>query len=129
MTQWYYEYLDQIANLEFKKKPTQQGGTRLRYQAARQAHGDAPLCGQIAQALEQAISRPDSTVVLVTGTGNPVWLPKGETDGPPGVALLCRVFGALGVRSCVLTEAPFEDGVRRSVEAAGSPVLEPGAWQ
>src|SRR5690606_9228067 len=73
---WYYEYLDQIVNLELKNKPAQQGGTQLRYRAARERQGDVPLCGQIAQALLPRLA--DSTVILVTGTGNPEWLPHGE---------------------------------------------------
>ena len=67
-------------------------------------------------------------MVLVTGTGNPIWLPHGETDGPSGVAVLARVLGALGQRSCIMTEEPFVSSVRQSVLAAGSPLLEQDAW-
>ncbi|MBN9430519.1 MAG: hypothetical protein J0H09_28840 [Burkholderiales bacterium] len=45
---WYYDYLDQIANLELKNNPAQQGGTALRYRVAREQQGTAPICGQIA---------------------------------------------------------------------------------
>ncbi len=123
---WYYDYLDQIANLELKNKAAQQGGTELRYRIARQKQNNAALCGQIAQALLPRL--PGSTVILVTGTGNPVWLPRGETDGPSGVAVLARIFSALGVRSCVLSEARFLPGVMASVQAAGTPLLERDAW-
>src|SRR5690606_18364129 len=64
----------------------------------------------------------------VTGTGNPEWLPHGETDGPSGVAVLARCLGALGVRTCILSEARFLPGVRASVQAAGVPLLQEAAW-
>lgn len=125
---WFFHYLDQIANLEFKSKPAQQGGTQLRYAAGLAAQGGEPLSGRIAQALAPIAASGSGTVVLVTGTGNPTWLPRGETDGPSGVAVLARVLGAMGLRSCILTEAPFVDAVRASVLAAGSPILDEAGW-
>ncbi|MEI6718490.1 MAG: glutamate cyclase domain-containing protein [Betaproteobacteria bacterium] len=125
---WFFNYLDQIANLEFKSKPVQQGGTQLRYEAGRAVQDNEPICGRIARAIERVVIESNGAVVLVTGTGNPVWLPKGETDGPSGVAILCRVFGSLGLRTCVMTEAPFVDAVKSSVLAAGNPLLEEDAW-
>ncbi|WP_233236912.1 glutamate cyclase domain-containing protein [Bordetella sp. LUAb4] len=124
---WYYEYLDQIANLELKNKPAQQGGTALRYRQARAAQGGDAICAGIAQALQSV--QAGGTVILVTGTGNPEWLPQGETDGPSGVAVLARVFGALGVRSCILSEARFLPGVAASVRAGGTPLLDEAAWR
>jgi len=124
---WYYEYLDRIANLELKNKPSQQGGTDLRYRVARQEQGGVSLCGQIAQMLYTI--PVDSTVVLVTGTGNPEWLPHGETDGPSGVAVLARTFAALGVRSCILSEARFLPGVAASVQGCGTPILQEESWR
>ncbi|ALM82916.1 glutamate cyclase domain-containing protein [Bordetella sp. N] len=123
---WYYEYLDQIANLELKNKPAQQGGTALRYRAARSSQGDEPICASIARTL--GALRPGGTVILVTGTGNPDWLPRGETDGPSGVAILARVFGALGLRSCILSEQRFLPGIVAAVRAGGTPFLEEPAW-
>jgi hypothetical protein len=123
---WYYDYLDQIANLEFKSKPTHQGGTALRYRIAREQQGGTPLCGQIAEALLPRLG--GSTVILVTGTGNPEWLPRGETDGPSGVAVLARIFAELGVRSCVLSEERFLPGIVASVQAAGTPILDEASW-
>jgi len=123
---WYYDYLDRIANLEFKNKPAQQGWTAARYDAARRRQGGGPVSGAIARALLPRL--PLGTAILTTGTGNPVWLPQGETDGPSGVAVLARALGALGVRSCVLSEARFLPGIRASVQAAGTPLLDWDAW-
>lgn len=124
---WYFESLDRIANLEFKSKPASLGGTDLRYRIARQVQGDAAISGRIAAALLPRL--PESTVVLVTGTGNPVWLPHGETDGPSGVAVLARVLALMGVRTCILSEGRFLPGVAASVQAAGVPFLEESAWR
>jgi len=123
---WYYDYLDHIANLELKNKPAQQGSTELRYRVAREQQGGSPISQQIAQALLPI--RRGGTVILVTGTGNPVWLPKGETDGPSGVAILARVFGALGVRSCVLSEERFLPAIAAAVQAGGTPLLPEESW-
>jgi hypothetical protein len=124
---WYFDYLDRITNLELKNKPSMQGGTELRYRIAREVQGDAPICGQIAEALLPRLAK--STVILVTGTGNPLWLPHGETDGPSGVAVLARVFAALGVRTCVLSEARFLPGIVAAMQAAGLPLLTEDAWR
>ncbi|WP_158219233.1 MULTISPECIES: glutamate cyclase domain-containing protein [unclassified Achromobacter] len=124
---WYFEYLDQIANLELKNKPAQQGGTAIRYREARAAQGGGPICTQVAHVLQSV--QAGATVILATGTGNPEWLPRGETDGPSGVAILARVFGALGVRSCILSEARFLPGIAASVRAGGTPLLDEAAWR
>lgn len=126
LSPWYYEYLDSIANLEFKNKVAQQGGTALRYRVARERQGSSALCGQIAEALLPRLK--GSTVLLVTGTGNPEWLPHGETDGPSGIAVLARVLAGLGVRSCVLSEERFLPGIAASVQAAGTPLLAEEFW-
>lgn len=124
---WYYEYLDRLANTEMKNKVAQQGGTERRYRAARRHHGDTAICRAIVDALLPRL--PRSTVALVTGTGNPVWLPHGETDGPSGVAVLARALAALGVRSVVLSELRFLPGVKAAVQGVGVPLLERDAWR
>jgi len=122
----YFDYLDQIANLELKNRPSQQGGTAIRYHIARQRQGNRPLSEKVAETLLPRLN--GGTVILTTGTGNPLWLPDGETDGPSGVAVLTRVFGSLGIRSCVLAEARFLPGVRAAVRAAGTPLLDEHSW-
>ncbi|MBO1114272.1 glutamate cyclase domain-containing protein [Bordetella petrii] len=124
---WFYDYLDHIANLELKNKPAQQGGTQLRYGVAREQQGGTPICGQISQALVPRLHL--GTVIVVTGTGNPVWLPHGETDGPSGAAVLARMFAALGVRTCVLSEAQFLPGIQASIQAGGTPLLAENSWR
>lgn len=122
----YFNYLDQIANLELKNRPTLQGGTEPRYRLARKKQGDLPITGLISAALAPRLSH--GAVLLSTGTGNPEWLPNGETDGPSGVAALAHFFGALGIRSCVLSEQRFLPAIEASVRAAGTPVLSLSSW-
>ena len=122
----YFEYLDQIISIELKNRPAQQGGTERRYRLARQQQGDRALTDIISEALhKRAIG---GTAILTTGTGNPVWLPEGETDGPSGVAILARAFSELGIRSCILSEERFLPGIRASVQSAGTPVLTEASW-
>jgi len=123
----FYEYLDYIANTELKSKSALQGATRLRYDAARSAQG-GPLTQAAAQRVLRAL-RPGTVVLLTTGTGNPVWLPHGETDGPSGVAVLARLFTNLGHRVCLLSEAHYLPGIRASVAAAGVPFLHEENWR
>jgi len=126
MLQPYFDYLDQIANLELKNRPTLQGGTEPRYRLARKKQGGQPITGLISAALAPRLNH--GAVLLTTGTGNPEWLPDGETDGPSGVAALARFFGSLGIRSCVLAENRFLPAIEASVRAAGTPLLNRTNW-
>jgi hypothetical protein len=127
VSSYYFEYLDRVANLEFKNRPAQQGGVEIRYQCARQIQGDVALTSRI---VERVLGQEGlGPVILVTGTGNPEWLPQGETDGPSGVAVLARAFAAIGIPSCVLCEERFLPGVRAAVSAAGMPLLAGAAWE
>src|SRR3546814_5425580 len=67
--------------------------------------------------------------MLVTGTGTPVWLPHVEPYGPSGAAVLARMFAALGVRTCVLSEQQFLPGVQAAVQAGGTPLLAEDSWR
>ena len=122
----YFNYLDQIANLELKNRPALQGGTEPRYALARKKQGNEPLTGQISAMIANRIG--PGAVLLTTGTGNPEWLPEGETDGPSGVAALARLFGSLGIRSCVVAEERFLPAIKAAVQAAGTPLMSPKAW-
>jgi len=123
----FYEYLDYIANIEIKAKSTLQGATKIRYDAARQVQGDT-LAKCAAERVLQAL-RPGAVVLLTTGTGNPVWLPHGETDGPSGIAVLARVFANLQYRVCILSEAHYLPAIQASVSAAGVPFLSEKSWR
>ena len=82
-----YQSLDDVVNIEFKAKRHMLGGTRIRYDAARKMAGE-PLSQCAARLLDGLLV--SGTVFMTTGAGNPVFLPKGETDGPSGTAFLAR---------------------------------------
>lgn len=73
------------------------------YAACRRHHG-LPLTTLAARKLIDAV-KPGSTVLIATGAGIAPKLPLGETDGPPGAAVLARalVLG-FGVKAILVTE-------------------------
>lgn len=73
------------------------------YAACRRHHG-MPLTTLAARKLIEAV-KPGSTVLIATGAGIAPKLPLGETDGPPGAAVLARalVMG-FGVKAILVTE-------------------------
>nr|WP_315591554.1 glutamate cyclase domain-containing protein [uncultured Cupriavidus sp.] len=73
------------------------------YAACRRHHG-LPLTTLAARKLIEAV-KPGSTVLIATGAGIAPKLPLGETDGPPGAAVLARalVLG-FGVKAILVTE-------------------------
>ena len=73
------------------------------YEACRRFHGE-PLSTLAARRLAAAIGEAD-TVFIVTGFGVPPNLPFGETDGPPGAAVLARALAkGFGAHVVLVTE-------------------------
>ncbi len=125
---WFYEYLDHVVSTELKAASVLQGATRLRYQWARERQGGTPITQLAGERLARSL-RPQGVVLLSTGTGNPVWLPNGETDGPSGLAVLARAFTGLAQRVCLLAERQYLPGIRAPIEAAGVPFLDEHGWR
>jgi len=96
------------------------------YRAARRRVG-APLAAAAAGELRRRVCG-GSRVILTTGLVT-ARVPRGETDGPPGVAVLARalVLG-LGADVLVLTEAPVVAGLRRTIEALAFSGTDGGKW-
>ncbi|GAB7542761.1 glutamate cyclase domain-containing protein [Cupriavidus sp. PET2-C1] len=96
------------------------------YAACRRHHG-LPLTTLAARKLLAAV-KPGDTVLIATGAGVPPKLPLGETDGPPGAAVLARAFAlGFGARAVLITEdahmspvAAVADVVRRTLKGKGS---------
>ena len=105
-----------------------QGTTKIRYDAANSKQGGHPISKISADRILHSLT-PGAVVLLTTGTGNSVWLPHGETDGPSGIAVLARLFANLQHRVCVLAEEHYLSGILAAVEAAGAPVLEEKNWR
>ncbi len=90
------------------------------YQAARR-DGEGPLSAAAAQALAD-VCVPGSRVLILTGWPSRSWLfgDLTETDGPPGAALLARVFEeALGVVPVVGCLPDLVEHVRICLRGAG----------
>ena len=97
------------------------------YQAARRLAGE-PLCAAAAGRLEAAL-RPGAAVLLLTGAGAPPTLPRGETDGPLGAAVLARgLVLAFGARPFVVAEARFRRPIVAALDALAARARD-AAWR
>src|SRR5262249_51089250 len=73
------------------------------YEVCREYHGE-PLSTLAARKLIARVNDGD-TVLIATGAGVPPNLPFGETDGPPGAAVLARPLAiGLGANTVLLCE-------------------------
>ncbi len=119
------DYIDRLVTVEMRNKAMNHDMIRQCYEAAREEGGGRPISTRAAEAVLGAVGRGD-VVFLVTGAGHPPTLPKGESDGPPGVAALARVlFWGLGAVPIYVTETQHGDPVIASSEACGVMVREP----
>jgi hypothetical protein len=118
------DYIDQLVSIEMRNRAMPRGMMRPLYAAARTAQGNRPLASLAAELLLGRVRSADR-VVIVTGAGVPPLLPKGESDGPPGAAVLGRILqlgrGAVPVFLC---EARHADPVIACASVAGIPVRE-----
>ncbi len=120
------ESIDRVMSIEIRYgSGTQPRGFKIPlYTAARAKQGGDPLVWLAARRLHALVQRRD-VVMFVTGAGGPLTLVKGETDGPLGAASLGRVldFG-IGARTVYVSDPPFVEPIRASVEACGISVLD-----
>lgn len=85
------------------------------YLAARQKQG-APLSGLAARCLADACTA-GGKVLIATGAGVAPALPGGETDGPPGAAVLARaLLDAFGTKAVLLSQHEHLPAVRAAAE-------------
>lgn len=65
---------------------------------------------------------PKNTVIITTGVYLPQYIPKGETDGPPGAASLARALDiAFNARSIILCEEQVVEAMRATCTGIGLP--------
>lgn len=73
------------------------------YEICRRHHGE-PLSTLAARTLMSRVAYGDN-VLVATGAGVPPKLPQGETDGPPGAAVLARAMAlGLGAQVTIVSE-------------------------
>ena len=110
--------VDRLITIELKNRGMPHGFLVDLYKAARREAGGRPLTALAAEMIHDTVN-PGDVVFLFTGAGYPPSMPKGESDGPPGAAVLARLlywgYGAVPVYVC---EAMHAEPVIASSEAA-----------
>lgn len=85
------EYLDRLITVEMRRKTEQlRNITRPIYDAIYEKQGE-PSTTLAARILVESLGDGDF-VICTTGSGMPPWMPKGEVDGPPGLAATARAL-------------------------------------
>jgi len=94
------------------------------YEAAVKTVANRPISLVAAERIVEQVKEGD-TVVLMTGMGAMPFMPRGETDGPSGVASLARAvsFGLKALPLVVTTPRDF-NAVCGAVRAAGLGILD-----
>jgi D-glutamate cyclase len=94
------------------------------YEAAVETVGNRPISLVAAEKLVERV-KPGDTVVLMTGMGAMPFMPRGETDGPPGVASLARAV-SYGLKALPIVLVPPRDfdAACGAVRAAGLGILD-----
>lgn len=117
--------IDRLVTVEARISVSSRGVIEHLYSAALEAQGGLPLSLQAAQ-LIAAHAKPGKTVFITTGAGDPLYMPAGETDGPPGAAVLALgIHAAAGAIPILLTEAEFVENLSATALAAGLGLRSP----
>ncbi len=112
------ENIDRVTTVEMRRSDYSRGVIAHLHAAACAAQGGGPLSLLGAQFLLEKVL-PGSHVLITTGAGNPLYLPAGETDGPPGATQLARLVSALGGVPILLTEADYVANLEATALATG----------
>ncbi len=111
------ESIDRVVALDFQ----QRGKSGVIYDIAREVQG-APLSLLGADLIRRSLQKPKEVALIITGTilRPHVETSMGETDGPPGAAVLARALAeALGVLPVVLTDRTQVDAVKGTIQGGG----------
>lgn len=118
------EALDRVATIEAKNMGMPHNNLTPMYEAARAAGGGRPISMLAAERIRAAV-KPGDRVLMLSGAGYAPGMPKGENDGPPGVASLARIlYSGLGAVPVYVSEACHVDPIVASSHAAGLMVKE-----
>ena len=116
--------IDRLVTVEMRLSDYSRGVIVKLYEAALAEAGGGSLSMRAARHVIANVA-PGRPVLLTTGAGDPKFLPAGETDGPPGVAILARAVAMLGGLPVLLTESAFQDNLAKTVLAAGLGIRDP----
>lgn len=118
------EYVDRLVTVEMRNRGMNHGIVRQIYDAARAEGGGRPITSRAAEALVERVG-PGDVVFLITGAGYAPEVPNGESDGPPGAAVLARaLYWGLKAVPVYVTEACHAPPVIASSKAAAIMVRE-----
>ncbi|WP_299617108.1 glutamate cyclase domain-containing protein [Pelagibius sp.] len=118
------EFADRLVTTELRNRAMNHNIIPQIYDRARAALGGRPLSTLAAEGLHQRV-QPGDVVFIVTGAGYPPEMPHGESDGPPGAAVLARaLYWGMKAVPVFLTEALHAPPVVASSEAAGVTVRD-----
>ena len=113
------EAIDRLITIEAKNPGLPHNALGPLYEAARAEAGGRPIAMVCAERLVAAVS-PGDVVLLLTGAGYSPQMPKGEDDGPPGVASLAfALYKGLGAVPVFVSETCHVDPIVASSHAAG----------
>lgn len=112
--------VDRLVTIEMRRSGDPSRGIIVPlYEAASLAQNRRPLTLLAAERLMREI-KPGRYVVFTTGSGRAPWRPRGETDGPLGVASMARALKlGLGARPVYVAAEPYMPPVVAASEAAG----------
>jgi hypothetical protein len=116
--------IDRLTTVEMRRSDYSRGVIAHLHAAAVAAQGGGPLSLLGAQFLREKVEQ-GRHVLITTGAGNPLYLPAGETDGPPGAAQLARLVSALGGVPILLTEADYVANLAATALATGLGLRSP----
>ncbi len=114
--------IEKLISIE-RPSEKQHGKTHRLYEAARKKFEKPPTLYAAERLIEDV--KPGDTVIFLTGAYHPVRLPKGETDGPPGVAALARALDiGIGAKPVVICEEQLTDVLKETCIGAGLVPME-----
>lgn len=113
------ESVDQLISMEIRNRAMNIGVMGKLYRAALAEAGGRSLTALAAEGIVKHVSRGD-VLFLITGAGYPPLMPRGESDGPPGVAALARIlYYGMGAIPVFVSEQIHAGPIMASSEAAG----------
>ncbi|MFI5015457.1 MAG: glutamate cyclase domain-containing protein [Hyphomicrobiales bacterium] len=111
--------IDRLVTVEARISDLSRGVIAKLYEAACEAQGGGPLSMLAARQIMDTLE-PGKVVFLITGAGDPQFLPAGETDGPPGLAALAlAIHTATGAVPMLFTDEPYVANVEATTLACG----------
>jgi len=118
--------IDRLCNIEMRRGGNSIHNVTTRIYDAARSKVNEPFTLSAAKRLIESVKKGD-TVFILTGAGRAggLWLPKGETDGPPGAAAIGRTL-ALGLEAkpIYIIEEAFAEPLLAALGALGIVVAE-----